>query len=47
MARATRSFTEPPGLRHSIFARILTWGWGLSRRISTSGVSPIRPRTFS
>ncbi len=45
MYRAGRSFTDPPGLKLSSFAKILTSGLGLSLRISTSGVLPIVSRT--
>src|SRR4051812_8377245 len=40
-ARATRSFTEPVGLKDSIFAHSRTPGLGLSRLSSTSGALPI------
>ena len=39
--RATRSLTEPVGLRDSIFAHRRTPGLGESRFSSTSGVLPI------
>jgi hypothetical protein len=41
IARATRSLTEPVGLRDSSLAQIRTPGLGLSRFISISGVCPI------
>ena len=41
IARATRSLTEPVGLRDSSLAQILTPGFGLRRLSSTSGVCPI------
>ena len=40
-ARATRSFTEPVGLRDSSFAQIRTPGFGERRGSSISGVLPI------
>ncbi len=40
-ARATRSLTEPVGLRDSSFAQMRTPGLGESRGSSTSGVLPI------
>ncbi len=40
-ARATRSLTEPVGLRDSSFAQMRTPGFGESRGNSTSGVLPI------
>src|SRR4030067_3377520 len=45
MRSAGRSFTDPPGLNHSAFARISTRG-GIPRRRFTrsSGVLPIRSR---
>src|SRR3990170_4811397 len=45
MRRTGRSFTDPPGLNHSAFARISTRG-GIPRRRFTrsSGVLPIRSR---
>ena len=39
--RATRSLTEPVGLRDSSLAQIRTPGLGDRRRSSTSGVLPI------
>ena len=36
--RATRSFTEPAGLRPSSLARIVTFGFGDSALTSTTGV---------
>src|SRR5436305_7751345 len=41
MARATRSLTEPVGLRDSSFAQMRTPGLGLRRLSSTMGVWPI------
>ena len=43
---ATRSLTEPPGLRPSSLTRMRTAGLGLSWLTSTIGVSPIRSRTL-
>jgi hypothetical protein len=40
-ARATRSLTEPVGLKDSIFAQMRTPGLGERRLSSTSGVLPI------
>ncbi len=40
-ARATRSFTEPVGLRDSSLAQIRTPGLGDNRLSSISGVCPI------
>ena len=40
-ARATRSLTEPVGLRDSSFAQMRTPGFGDRRCSSTSGVLPI------
>ena len=40
-ARATRSLTEPVGLRDSSFAQIRTPGFGDRLGSSTSGVLPI------
>ena len=40
-ARATRSLTEPVGLRLSSLAQILTPGFGLRRLSSIRGVCPI------
>src|SRR3954468_23703704 len=40
-ARATRSLTDPVGLKDSILAQRRTPGLGLRRRSSTSGVLPI------
>ena len=39
--RATRSLTEPVGLRDSSLAQMRTPGFGESRLSSTSGVLPI------
>ena len=39
---AVLSLMEPPGLKLSSFAKIVTFLFGLSARISTSGVFPIR-----
>ena len=47
MYLATRSLTEPVGLRPSSFAQRRTSGFGVSRGSSTSGVLPIASRTFS
>src|SRR4051812_33371071 len=44
---ATRSLTEPVGLRPSSLAQRRTSGLGVSRGSSTSGVLPIASRTFS
>src|SRR3954469_24195327 len=44
---ATRSLTDPVGLRPSSFAQRRTSGLGVSRGSSTSGVLPIASRTFS
>jgi hypothetical protein len=44
---ATRSFTEPVGLRPSSFAQMRTPGFGERRGSSTSGVLPIASSTFS
>jgi hypothetical protein len=43
--RATRSFTEPPGLAPSSLTTMRTAGFGLSWETSTIGVSPIRSST--
>ncbi len=40
-ARATRSLTEPVGLKDSILAQMRTPGLGLRRLSSISGVLPI------
>ena len=45
MARAIRSFTEPPGFCPSSLMRMRTSGLGLSDEMSTSGVLPMRSRT--
>src|SRR3989337_921703 len=45
MRRTGRSFTDPPGLNHSAFARISTRGGIPRRRVTrSSGVLPIRSR---
>ena len=41
IARATRSLTDPVGLRDSSLAHSRTPGFGLRRLSSTSGVCPI------
>ncbi len=41
MARAARSFTDPPGFIHSAFARIRTAGATSENRSGTSGVPPM------
>jgi hypothetical protein len=46
--RQMRSFTEPPGFCCSIFAQMVARQSGSpSRRIRTSGVSPMSGRTLS
>ncbi len=45
MARAIRSFTEPPGFWPSSLIRMRTSGFGLSWLMSTSGVLPISSST--
>src|SRR5215217_5008718 len=47
MYLATRSLTEPVGLRPSSFAQRRTSGFGVRRGSSTTGVLPIASRTFS
>jgi hypothetical protein len=50
MLRAARSFTEPPGLKPSSFAKMRTAGAmmpSVSLVISSSGVFPIKSRTFA
>ena len=43
--RAMRSFTEPPGLSTSSFARTSTPGTGFMRLMRTSGVLPTNSST--
>ena len=45
IARPIRSFTEPPGLRYSSFARIVAPARGETRSSRTIGVSPTRSST--
>src|SRR3712207_3509344 len=41
IARAARSFTDPPGFQPSSLATMRTFGFGLSADTSTIGVSPM------